>query len=323
MARIRSPQRFRPAASRQPTAGCALLLLLAACSAVPEPVAEPEKRLAEAETLLAAGQPGACRDLLLDHEVEAFPRRLRDRYELAVANAHFALGDHWEAFEVAERFPDRYPHSELRPQIVEMDWQLGMALAASGDGFLFFWSDRRAARTVLEHLITRHPDTPRLADALRLLGDLAFEDGSYSLAQERFRELMRKRPDSEWAVYARYRFAMSIVAGLQGPDYDLDQMEHATRELQAFLAGQPENPEFVRTSGEAMARLLEWQSERHLRIAHFYRTLANQPGHRRHLEIASSAPYQGTPANQAAAAELRELGPATVAPVPDQAGRTR
>ena len=51
-----------------------LLLLFAACSAVPEPVAEPEKKLAEAETLLAAGQPGACRDLLLGHEVEAFPR---------------------------------------------------------------------------------------------------------------------------------------------------------------------------------------------------------------------------------------------------------
>jgi len=283
------------------------LLLFAACASTPVALAEPEKVLAEAEARLTGGDPSACRDQLVEATDAAFPRRLRDRYDLVLANAHFALGDTWAAFEVAEKFPDRHPHSELRAQIVELDWQLGRAMATSGNGFLFFWSDRRAARTVLEHLITRHPDSPRLADALRLLGDMAFEDGDYSLAQERFRDLMRKRPDSEWAVYARFRFAMSIVAGLQGPDYDLDQMEHATRELQAFLASKLENPEFVQAAATAMARLLEWQSERHLRIAQFYATIGNPKGRRRHLEIASSGQFLGTPANQQATAELGEL----------------
>ena len=187
---VRSRPLARTTANLAPLAW--LLAPFAACASTPVAVAEPEKVLAEAEARLTGGEPAVCRDQLLQLTDGAFPRRLRDRYDLVLANAYFALGDTWAAFEVAEKFPDRHPHSELRPQIVELDWQLGSAMATSGRGFLFFWSDRRAARTVLEHLITRHPDSPRLADALRLLGDIAFEDGNYSLAQERFRDLMRK-----------------------------------------------------------------------------------------------------------------------------------
>lgn len=291
----------------RPTAALALSGLLAACASAPPQVPEPEKVLAAAEARLVGGEPAACRDQLGDLEPEAFPRRLRDRYDLLLANAHFALGDTWDAFEVAERFPDRHPHSELRPQIVELVYQIGRTQAASDAGFWFFWSDKRSARTVLEHLITRHPDSPRLAEALRLLGDLAFDDAQYSLAQERYRDLLRKRPDSEWAVYARFRFAMSIVAGCQGPDYDLDQMELATRELQAFLDGKPENPDFLATAKAAYTQLLAWQSERHLQVAGFYRTVGNRRGERHHLQIAGGERFFGTPANQQAIAELAAL----------------
>jgi outer membrane protein assembly factor BamD (BamD/ComL family) len=291
-----------------------LLAMLSACAAAPPVVIDPEKELAAAESQLAAGEAQACRDRLLAQTAQLFPRRLRDRYDLLLANAHFALGETWQAFEITEKFPDRHPHSELRATIVELDWQLARAMATSGRGFLFFWSDRHAARTVLEHVITRHPDSPRLADALRLLGDIAYEDGDYTLAQERFRDLMRKRPDSEWVVYARFRFAMSIVAGLQGPDYDLDQMQHASRELQAFLDGKPENPEFVTTASAALRKLLEWQATRQLQIADYYRTIGNGSGERRHLELAGAAQYFGTEANQRASERLAAL-PATAAAV--------
>lgn len=304
MVRPRRPD--RPAAARAPAA-LALLALLAGCASAPPMVQDPEGQLEKAEARLKANDAAACRDQLAGLTAEAFPRRLRDRYDLLLANAHFAVGDPWEAFDVTEKFPDRHPHSELRPQIVELDWQIGRTMAASDAGFWFFWSDKRGARTVLEHLITRHPDSPRLADALRVLGDLAFDEGQYTLAQERFRDLLRKRPDSEWVVYARFRFAMSIVAGLQGPDYDLDQMELATRELQAFLAGQPENPDFVAAAKAAHAQLLGWQSERHLQIAGFYRTVGNRYGERHHLQIAGSERFYGTPANQQAVAELAAL----------------
>jgi len=284
----------------------AALALLASCATTTEPLQDPERHLAQAEALLTNGDPAACLAQLYSHGEEAFPRRLRDRFELAAARANFALGETWDAFEIAEKFPDHHPHSELRPAIVELDWQIGKAMAESGAGFWFFWSDRRAAKTVLEHLITRHPDSPRLADALRLLGDLAYEDGQYTLAQERFRELMKKRPESEWVVRARFRFAMSIYAGLQGPDYDLDQMQLAARELRDFLRSNPENPEFVATAQGALKNLLEWQATRHQRIADFYQRVGNAKGRRFHLERAASDEFANTPAHDRAKAELGE-----------------
>lgn len=294
--------------SRRPLrSGTLLLATLAACATSRPATIDPEKELAAAESQLAAGEAAACRDRLTTITSELFPRRLRDRFDLLLARAHFAIGDTWQAFEITEKFPDRHPHSELRPIVVELDWELAQTMAKSGRGFLFFWSDRRAARTVLEHLITRHPDSPRLADALRLLGDLAFEDEDFTLAQERFRDLMRKRPDSEWVVYARFRFAMSIVAGLQGADYDQNQMQHGARELQAFLDGKPENPEFVDIASKALRELLDWQATRELQIADYYRTIGNAFGERRHLELCSSGQYFGTTANQLATERLAAL----------------
>lgn len=295
--------------TRSPLLATALLGLLAACASAP--LAEPEADLATAEALLAASDPAAARDLLLRRTVDSMPGRLRPRFDLRLMEAHFQTGDTTAAFQLAERFADRYPLSDLRGQVVELLWQLGHALSKSGRGFWFFWSDRRSARTVLEHLIVRHPDSQRLADALRVLGDLAYADGVFTLAQERYRDLLRRAPDSEWSSYARYRYAMSLAAGLRGPDYDLDQMEHAARELQAYVQSQPENPEFARTAATALQTVLGWQAERHLRTAHYYRTLGNLAGQRLHLERAARPMFFGTSANAAAIAELAALPGAT------------
>ena len=272
----------------------AALWFAAACSTTQEPLPDAEQHLASAEALLRTGEAAQANEVLSRLAGDACPKRLRDRRDVAHASALLGLDRHWDAYLVLEQFPDLFPHSELRPTVVEMLWEIGSALAKTGRGFLFFWSDRRASRTVLEHLITRHPDTPRLADALRLLGDMAFEDENYELAQERFRALMKERPESEWVKYARFKFAMSLFASLQGPDYDLDKMTHAARELRDFLRETTENPELVATAQEALTQLMNWQAERHLQIAAFYRRVGNRPGRRYHLDIAAGKEFETT-----------------------------
>jgi outer membrane protein assembly factor BamD (BamD/ComL family) len=296
---------------RRPTSLFANLLLAAACASAPAVAPDPEQMLGAAEALVATRAFDQALEQLELVTDDICPRRLRDRRDLAMAAAHVGLGDQWNAFLVLEQFSDRYPHSELRPTVVEMLWEIGRTLATSDRGFWIFWSDRRAGRTVLEHLITRHPDTQRLADALRLLGDMAYEDRNYELAQERFRDLMRRRPESEWVKYAGFRFAMSIVDSLQGPDYDLDKMNLAVRELTDFLAAAPENPELVRRARAALAQLREWRAARHVSIAGFYRRVGNEPGERYHLDIACRPEFDGT----AAQAEAREQR-AALAPQP-------
>lgn len=308
----RRPEHASPMVARAALSSWRWLLLLAGAACTTTPLAAPdaEQRLTQAEASIAAGAFAEALDVLGDVEGELCPKRLRDRRDLALATARQGDGELWEAFRVLETFPDLYPHSELRGTVVDKVWQIGEALARSDRGFLFFWSDARAGRTVLEHLITRHPDTQRLADALRILGDMAFDSGNYELAQARYRDLMLNRPDSEWYVYAQYRYAMSIVASLEGPEYDLDQMSNAERELRGFLTNSPENPELRRTSEETIARLLEWQADRHLRIAAFYRTVGNLIGQRHHLEIAAAAKYAGT-SHHAEAVRLRDALPTT------------
>lgn len=247
-----------------------------------------------AEALLRNGAMAQAQEVLALIAGDACPKRLRDRRDVARAAAFFGRDEAWEAYLVLEPFSDLHPHSELRPTVVEMLWEIGVHLSETGRGFLFFWSDRRASRTVLEHLITRHPDTPRLADALRLLGDMAFEDQNYELAQERFRSLMKERPESEWVKYARFKFAMSLFESLQGPDYDLDKMTQAARELRDFLREANENIELVEKAKQALTQLMNWQAERHLQIASFYRRVGNRAGRRHHLDIAASKEFETT-----------------------------
>ncbi len=280
---------------RFPALGPFVLLATTGCVTQPLSLAEADQRLGVAERHVAAAEWDEAQAMLETLAADLCPRRLRDRRDLALARAWSGSGDSWEAFRVLEPFADRYPHSDLRPIVVEMVWQIGDLLLKRDGGFLFFWSDAAAGRTVLEHLVTRHPDSPRMADALRLLGDQAYDDGNFQLAQQRYRDLMLHRPDSEWAGYAQFRFAMSAVAVLEGPDYDLDGMQIAVRELRDFLRSRPENPTIVRAAEDAIARVLGWQQERHMRVAAFYRRIGNGPGEMHHLELAAGDEFATTP----------------------------
>lgn len=292
------------------------LLLAAACSTITTvPGPEAETALLRAETALLAKGHDAAEAALDPLADEACPRRLRDRRDLALARVHFGRGDLWDAYLVLERFADDHPHSDLRPQVGEMIWVIGEQLAGSDGGFLFFWSDRRAGRTALEHLISRHPDSPHGGEALRILGDMAFADADYVRAQERYRDLMLNYPDSEWFTHAQYRFAMSVVASLEGPDYDLDRMEHATRELRDFLARKPENAQAVAEAENALARVLDWRADRHLRIAAFYRRVGNEAGYRHHVQVAAGSEFATTAFAATAQAALAEIRAADRTPV--------
>lgn len=280
-------------------------LVAAGCGTAP-PIGRDEalRRLADAEAQMQAGNHEAVVDDLEGSDRESFPLQLRERRDLLLARAQQATGEEFEAFVTIREFSDRYPHSALRDAVVQLTYELGRTLIRSDAGFLFFWSDRRGGQTALEHLITRYPENPWLADALRLLGDEAFERGDLLLAQERYRDILRRRPESEWAPYARFRYAMSLYGTLQGAEYDQDQMVHAQRELTDYLATNPENPEFAATARRSLDQILRWRAERELLIAGFYEVVGNEPGRLRHLELAAADEFADTEAGKRARAQL-------------------
>jgi tetratricopeptide (TPR) repeat protein len=270
-------------------------------------VVDSETVLRAAEQRLAEGNLDQAKELLASRDLDEFPLTLRPRHAIALAKCELLLGDPWECFLALQTFADDYPHSELRGEAIDLQYESGRQLAASDAGFWFFWSDQTRARVVFEHINTRFPDSIHVADALRVLGEMAYRAEDYERAEQRFRELMRRRPESEWMPLARFRFAMSIALALRGPLYDLERMALATNELEAFLANPPENPQFVAEASDALDRLLRWQAERHVRIADFYRDIDNRFGEIQHLRIAMSTQFLGTEAAAEAERRLQDL----------------
>lgn len=284
-----------------------LLLFAGACAGTRGPLPIAPQLIATAEAQVEAGANEDALATLAQLAADRCPPRISDRRDLAIAAAEFGRAEYWEAFLVLDSFSDDHPLSELRPQVIELLWSIASALLEQDSSFWIFWSDRAGARAVLEHLITRHPDTQRLADALRILGDMAFDAQDYEMAQIRYREIILERPDSDWRFYANFRFAMSIVAGLRGPDYDLDGMKVAATELRTFLRTATENPGMVREAEQALARVLAWQVRRHLEVAAYYRTLNNQQGQLHHARLATQEEFEGAPGYDEATALLEQL----------------
>jgi outer membrane protein assembly factor BamD (BamD/ComL family) len=272
-----------------------VLLLVPACSTTPEISPTPIQLLAAAEQQLADKEFDSAIATLAPLAERQCPKRLRDRRDLIIAKAELARENPWEAFLALEEFSTLYPHSDLRDQAIEVIWDAGETLIGSDGGFLFFWSDKRAGRTVLEHLISHFPETQRLADALRILGDQAFEDTDYELAQLRYRDIIQSRPDSHWRFYAQFRYSMSIVASLRGSDYDLNRMGQAVGELRAFLGTNPESPQMLAQCNAALLKVMTWQVQRHLDVAEYYKELNSAEGIRHHLRLATREDFVNIP----------------------------
>ena len=293
----------------QPEPGIATVLALVglcAC-ATTRPQIDPLAMLDEADALLRVGEPEAARKLLEAVDQDVYPELQKARYQLLHAQATYWTGEPWSAFQIVRRFPDAFPHSDLRLEVEQLVFDAGRQLSESDSSFLIFASDREDARVVLEHLIQRYPRTTHLADALRILGEMAFGDGNYSLAHTRFVDLLQQQPDSEWAGLARFRVAMSEFRVLQGPEYDLEQMGLARNELESFLNNPPERPEFVSEARAALRVVIDWMAQRHLLVADFYKTLKNHDGERHHLLVAAQE-FPETDAGRTAAQKLAEMG---------------
>jgi outer membrane protein assembly factor BamD (BamD/ComL family) len=286
-----------------------LVLSLAACASAP-PVEAPvaEQIMTEVAQRLEDSDLDGAADQLFEYEETSFLEAWQPRYAVLRARIHLQQKDPWEAYLALREFADNHPHSELRNDAIALQFEAGQQLALSDGGFLFFWSDKRGARTCLEHLTTRYPNCPQFPEAMQLLGKLALEKRDYQLAEERYRELLRRFPESEWAPLARFQFAMSIYLSLRGADYDLDRMESASRELDVYLQGNPENPDYRAQAEVALETLRNWRAERHLSIAAFYQRVDNRPGEVEHLHLALASEFAGTWAADDATERLHELG---------------
>ncbi|MEZ5990042.1 MAG: outer membrane protein assembly factor BamD [Planctomycetota bacterium] len=255
---------------------CLLLVLAAACSSAPQEMpATAQEALERAEQYLQGGQPGAAKQLLLAVDPRSYRGRALERYEVALARAQLGDGDLYDAYKSIKQFPREHGDSPLLKDAETIEFQAGARLAARGGGFLGLWTDLGDAEAILEHFIVEYPASVYLDDALRILGEAAYQQQNWTRAIARFRELLEQGQDSEWREWAEFRFAMAHYRLVNGPDYDLGALELARRELAGYLAGGAKDQAHLEEARAALSRVLFWLESKHMRIARFYRRIGS------------------------------------------------
>jgi hypothetical protein len=230
-----------------------------------------------------------------------------ERYKALYAEALWRTGEAWDAFKVIRSFVEDHRFSPWSARVEELHFRIGQELIQSEGSYFIFGSDRDDGELVLTEFVERYTTSAHLADALRLLGDLAFEEERWFDARRRFEQLIQDHPTSEWASLASFRRVMAIHAELLGPEYDLPSMYRARNELRDYLATAPERPEFRTAAETAYVEVQDWIASRHLIDADFYRTVGNRYGERFHLRLLLDDTAPDLPQVETARRRLAEM----------------
>lgn len=302
--------RTRALASTRPVAAAALSLMLVAtmlaCTSIDVPLpVNPTAAIKESEALLAQKKPEAALVVLKHYDQEQFAGAERARRTALLGRAYYMAGDSWQAYKEIKSFAQDYPSSPTT-EVADVHLKAGLQLLKSDGGFLFFYSDNKRGRQILEDFLVYYHYSPRIPDVLHELAESAFRGEDYELAKERYTQLIQDYKSSEWITLARFRVAMCYFRRLQGPSYDLGEMTRARNELRDFLATPNENPKMNDQARAALAIVQEWLGEKHVRIADFYTTIQNRYGTVYHLRIAAKD-FPDTAGGRVAAQRLQRL----------------
>jgi len=283
-----------------------LVQLQVACASIDVPMpANPTVAIKESETLLAQEKPEAALVVLQHFDQDEFTGTEQARRTTLLGKAYYMSGDSWQAYKEIKNFAQDFPSSPTA-EVADVQLKAGQQLLKSHGGFLFFYSDKKRGRQILEDFLVYYHYSPRIPDVLHQLAESAFNDEDYELAKERYAQLIQDYKSSEWVTLARFRVAMCYFLHLQGPDYDLGEMMRARNELRDFLATPNENPKMVTRAQGALRVVQEWLGKKHVLIADFYAVIKNRYGTLHHLRIAA-ADFPDTAGGRVARQRLGKL----------------
>ena len=297
------------------------LWALAGCSSAP-PIAsqDPVAALDATELLLQQKEYEKALQLVDAVDPDDLTGRDLERQELLMATCLFETGSGWKGFKAIRKFAEEHRFSDYLPQVEELQYRIGKQLMKSTTGYWIFGSDKEDGEVVLTEFVQRFSANLHVPEALKMLGDLAFEEKRYFIARERYKQILKEFPHSEWAALARFKIPIAQFHGLIGPQYNLEEMQLTRRELQDYLDTNPERPEFREEAQKAQQTVIDWIAQRHVIIANFYRTIENRDGEVLHLQIAAGD-FPATKWGERALARLRKLDPSEYPTPPVQPGR--
>lgn len=300
--------RLPSAAARALVVALAILPLAGCLSARPS-VPDGAARLDVAWDAFDNGNPeGAA---ILADEIRADEQAdKQERAEAAwlAAEAHFALGEHREAFINYRYILENAPWHEHIGEIEQR-------LMAIGEAFLndpryggTFFSDRGRGVEAYETLQAHFRRSPRADDALLAVADYFARDdvADYIEAALTYERLVEEYPDSEWIEKAVYQIGHVRLLAAQGAKYDRDDMLRARASLARSLQEHPKGV-FAERARADLDAIDEELARSEVLVADFYRSRGKERGEIVRLANAAIL-YPETEAGREATARLVAQG---------------
>ena len=264
----------------------------------------------------ALSAPGSDPDKLVEVFDINLPRQIAITAGVRAAQLMLDQGEPLDAYEMIEKVDKRYPpagtHHE-RQLAGDVLLNAGMKLATSNFSILGLFSDKDDAKAILEYLVQNYPQERRCDQAYQKLAQLYEEERMWSIAIERYQDLVTYHLESPLAIESEWRIPHLRLVALGRPDFDRRELLRAAGELDAWLGAHAGNEFEARVKADR-TECLKRLALSDLIVAHFYTRVDKWDGARLHavraLDIAKQSGDAATISKAQAALALVPKQPA-------------
>lgn len=178
----------------------------------------------------------------------------------SIAHAYLLAGKYKKAYHAYEDFLERLPGTRLSGQVLEKEFQAGVALMESKP---------TSSVEIFEKVIEHNPKGPLAPESQVKIADAYFTAMEYDNAEESYRKLLENYPKSEWAPYAMFRIPLSKLSLERMRERDLGRLWKAREGFEEYLANYPTGS-FAEEAKKQIHETEEFIAQRQYQIAELY-----------------------------------------------------
>ena len=185
---------------------------------------------------------------------------LAEESQLNIGRAYYLVGDYKNAFKAYEHLMEQDPSSRRLPEILEKEFQVGIAQMER---------DENGAISVFERIIERNPLGFIAADAQVKIADCYYQLRKFEEAEDSYLGVMENYPNSEWVPYAQFRIPYCRLTNIRIQERNYDLLAGSREGFEIYLANYPQGA-LVNTTNEMIVEIDIAMAERDYKTGEFY-----------------------------------------------------
>ncbi|RKY30824.1 MAG: hypothetical protein DRP74_06200 [Candidatus Omnitrophota bacterium] len=206
-----------------------------------QPQPNPQEQLDSAKKLFEAKEYDQARREF-NRLLKVYPRSAE------AADAQYYLGlieeaadNLYEAYLAYQKVIDKYPFSEMIPDIIEREYKIAeIFMSGQKRKVLGVLPVENPAIEIFSKVIENSTYGPLAPAAQYKLGLMLKSLARYYEAEEAFNKVITNYPGSEWVAAAKYQIATCRAAVSRGPEYDQGAAKEAKEKFQEFIKDHPD-----------------------------------------------------------------------------------